>query len=196
MPATIWLIDYENVQKISPAAIPLDAHLRVFVGAKQSKLPVSLVKLQDTLKDRFRFVWIEGSASNALDFHIACHLGEALVQTPNASFVIVSNDQGFDPLIGHLVARGIRCRRQGQGTNTAKVPPKPKPPADPATTQVLGHLRTIEKTKRPRKRQTLTNYLVNHFAKKLTAAQVATAIDRLVQQQRIRDSGTTLAYDF
>ena len=194
MNALIWLVDFENVQRIPLGAIPADAHLRVFVGARQSRLPTSLVKLQDSLKDRFRFVWIEGTASNALDFHIACHLGEAVVQTPNASFVIVSNDKGYDPLIRHLVSRGIRCRRQGQGVQATKS--LPKPVEDAATAQVLDHLRTIEKTKRPRKRQTLINYLVNHFAKRLTAAQVATAIGHLVKQQRIRESGTALAYDF
>jgi PIN domain len=191
---SIWLVDYENVQKISPAALPPDVHLRVFVGANQARLPTALVKLQDTLKDRFRFVWIEGTASNALDFHIACHLGEALVQTPNASFVIVSNDKGFDPLIRHLVSRGLRCHRQGQGMTANKAPPKLA--EDVATTQVMSHLRKIEKTKRPRKRQTLVNYLTTHFNKTLTAAQIASAIEQLVKQEHIRESGTALAYDF
>lgn len=191
---SIWLVDYENVQKITPAAIPPDVHLRVFVGANQPRLPTALVKLQDTLKERFRFVWIEGTARNTLDFHIACHLGEALVQTPNANFVILSNDKGFDPLIRHLAARGIRCRRQGQESSAARVPPKPA--EDPVIAQVVNHLHKIEKTKRPRKRQTLTNYLTNHFKKKLTAPQISTAIEQLVKQERIRESGTALAYDF
>ena len=58
------------------------------------------------------WIRIEGNGPNALDFHIACHLGEGLARTPQAEFVIVSRDTGFDPLLRHLKARGLHWRRE------------------------------------------------------------------------------------
>ncbi len=139
-------------------------------------------------------MWIEETASNALDFHIACHLGESLVHSPGAEFVIVSNDKDFDPLIRHLSARGVRCRRQGRAESGGK--PAAKPALGEAAAQVMTHLQAIDKAKRPRKLQTLVNYMTNHFKKKMAEAQVTTAIDELVKRKQIHDSGTSLTYDF
>ncbi|GGZ63895.1 hypothetical protein GCM10008101_16810 [Lysobacter xinjiangensis] len=38
-------------------------------------------------------------------------IGHISAREPGASFVIVSKDTGFDPLIRHLKDRGIACRR-------------------------------------------------------------------------------------
>jgi len=73
----VVLVDFENVQKLDPARLP--AHARN---------------------------GFEGNGPNALGLVIACHLGEGLALTPQAKFVIVSRDTGFDPLLRHLEARG------------------------------------------------------------------------------------------
>ena len=191
MPAVVWLVDYENVQEIGKSHLPRDVQVKVFVGTKQSRLPTELVKLREERKDGFEWIWIEGSASNALHFHIACHLGECLVQSPQSEFVILSNDKGFDPLVMHLKSRGIKCRRQGQGSAT-RAPTKPAPAAPEA--QVLEHLRKINKGNLPRKRKTLVNHLKAHFKKKLTEAQVSAAIDQLVKRKQLQESATGLVY--
>ena len=193
MTAAIWLVDYENVQKLDVAGIPSNAHLKVFVGAKQTKIPTALVRLRESLKDRFEFVWIEETASNALDFHIACHLGEAMAHSSGAEFIIVSNDKDFDPLVRHLASRGIKCRRKGQGA--ASMTPAPSGSDSPAE-QVLAYLREMEKAKRPRKRQSLINHMTTHFQKKLSGAHVTAAIDELVKSKQILESGRSLTYDF
>ncbi|MGE0466433.1 MAG: PIN domain-containing protein [Steroidobacteraceae bacterium] len=114
MSEVVWLVDYEGVQKIDQARIPANARLKVFIGTKQNKLPTELVKLREALGGRFEWTWINGTAGNALDFHIACHLGECLVRTQEAEFLVLSKDKGFDPLLRHLKSRGIKCRRDGQ----------------------------------------------------------------------------------
>jgi hypothetical protein len=78
---------------------------------------------------------------------------------PQAEFVILSNDKGFDPLVRHLVARGFKCRRVGQ----ARATPAPRAPLPAHAQAVTDLLKRSEKNKRPRKRATLHNYLATHF---------------------------------
>jgi hypothetical protein len=139
------------------------------------------------------WIRIEGNGPNALDFHIACHLGEGLARTPQAEFVIVSRDTGFDPLLRHLKERGLHCRREAPVT-PAKAAPKPV--LDAHAQQVVEVLKRTEKNKRPRKRETLTNYLVTHFQKKLTLENVKAAIDRLVKARLLGGTDLALTYNF
>ena len=161
-----------------------NARIRIFVGAQQAKLPTALVP------HGYR---VDGNGPNALDFHIACHLGEGLARTPQAEFVIVSRDTGFDPLLRHLKARGLHCRREAPST-TAKAAPKPV--LDANAQLVVELLKRTEKNRRPRKRKTLTNHLVNHFQKKLTPEDVKAAIDQLVTAKLLGGADSALAYNF
>ena len=54
---------------------------------------------------------ISGNGRNALDFHIAFHLGELATREPHASFQVVSKDTGFDPLLAFMKEKGITVRR-------------------------------------------------------------------------------------
>lgn len=193
MSEAIWLVDYENVQKIDPARVPANARLKVFIGSKQNKLPTELVKLREALGERFEWIWIDGTASNALDFHIACHLGEGLARAPQAEFVILSNDKGFDPLLRHLKSRGIKCKRDGKDKQ-AKPAAKTVPNAN--AQRVFEHLRKIGKDMWPAKRTKLNNLLTNHFRKTMSAEQVAKAIDQLFKTRLIAGMDAALVYQF
>jgi hypothetical protein len=188
----VVLVDFENVQKLDLARLPAHARLRIFVGAQQARLPTALVLQAQALGLTIEWIRIEGNGPNALDFHIACHLGEGLARTLQAEFVIVSRDTGFDPLLRHLNARGLQCRREAPAT-AAKAAPKPV--LDANTQQVVEVLKRIEKNKRPRKRKTLTNYLVTHFGKKFTGEQVSGAIEQLVKAKLIAGSDSALVYN-
>jgi hypothetical protein len=120
----VVLVDFENVQKFDLARLPAHARIRIFVGTQQAKLPTALVFQVQALGLAIEWIRIEGNGPNALDFHIACHLGEGLARTPQTEFVDVSRDTGFDPLLRHLKARGLRCRREAPAT-TAKAALKP-----------------------------------------------------------------------
>lgn len=171
------LVDFENVQKLDLARLPAQARIKVFVGQTQSKLATALVQQAQALGSRLTWVTIDGNGRNALDFHIACHLGEGICKSPQAEFVILSNDKGFDPLVRHLVARGFKCRRDGQ----ARPAPAPGSPLPAHSQAVADLLKRSEKNKRPRKRATLHNFLATHFQKKLTGEEVKQAVEHLLE---------------
>jgi hypothetical protein len=188
----VVLVDFENVQKLDLARLPAQARIKVFVGQTQSKLPTALVQQSQALGSRLTWVTIDGNGRNALDFHIACHLGEGICKSPQAEFVILSNDKGFDPLVRHLVARGFKCRRDGQ----ARPAPASKPPLSAHAQAVADLLKRFEKKRRPRKRTTLHNFLVTHFQKRLTAEEVTQAVEQLLKVGLIAGTEAAVTYNF
>lgn len=190
MSEQVVLVDLENVHKLDLTRLPTQARIKIFVGQTQSKLPTALVQQAQALGSRLQWVTIDGNGPNALDFHIACHLGEGICKYPKADFVILSNDKGFDPLVRHLVARGFKCRR-GPDAWT----PAPSSPLPAHAQAVADLLRRSEKNKRPRKRATLTNYLATHFHKKLTGEDIKQAIEHLLESGLIAGSDGAVTYN-
>ena len=70
------LIDFENVQ---PTDINLlksgTFEIKIFLGANQNKLPLSLVSTLQCLGERVEYIALETGGKNALDFHIAYYIG-------------------------------------------------------------------------------------------------------------------------
>lgn len=105
------LIDYENVQPADLAGLDAEqACVLVFTGTEQ-KVGIGLIEAVQALGERGRFIRITGNGRNALDFHIACYLGQWMVRDPQATFLVVSKDTGYDPLIAHLNAGGTHVKR-------------------------------------------------------------------------------------
>ena len=107
------LIDYENVQ---PKNLEIlkghEFSVKVFVGAKQAKLPFELATAMQALGDKAEYIKIDGNGPNALDFHIAFYIGNIAASDPDAYFHIISKDTGFDPLIRHLKSKMIHAYRE------------------------------------------------------------------------------------
>jgi hypothetical protein len=106
------LIDFENVQVKSLTLLDEDHfRVKVFLGPKNTKLPVELVIAVQQFATRAEYITLETSGSNALDFHIAYYLGILSASDPTAYYHIISKDTGFDPLIQHLRTKNIySCR--------------------------------------------------------------------------------------
>lgn len=105
-------IDYENLQPEQvPALNQPDIDLVVLVGVKQRKIPIELASSLQPLGARARYVEVDATAPNALDFHIAYLAGRALAEDPKGSVHVVSKDKGFDPLIRYLRRTGHRAYR-------------------------------------------------------------------------------------
>jgi hypothetical protein len=189
----VLLVDLENVQKVDLSRVPASARVKIFVGALQTKLPTALVQQAQALGTRLEWVRIDGNGSNALDFHIACHLGEGLSRMPQAEFVILSRDKGFDPLLRHLEGRGMACRRVEDPVQLVLAAMSS---ADANAKQVLELLGRTEKSKRPRKRATLVNYVNTHFGSKMPADDVKRVIDRLFEMKLIAGTDAVLVYHF
>lgn len=106
------LIDFENVQPAALGRLRVgEVRVKVFLGQQQSKLGLQLVQALQPFGGDAEYIQIQGSGPDAVDFHIAFYIGQISVAEPTASFTIVSKDKGFDPLVRHLVGKGIACRR-------------------------------------------------------------------------------------
>lgn len=122
------LIDFENVQPANLDGLKKGQHhIRVFVGESQSKISLGTAKALQSFGSDADYIQITGSGSNALDFHLAFYLGRLSLQHPQASFVIVSKDTGFDPLVKHLNRLGTACRRVASIATAAGATPKAAP---------------------------------------------------------------------
>lgn len=134
------LIDHENVQPADLAGLGAqDACVWVFTGTQQ-KVAISLIEAVQALGERGRFVRISGAGKNALDFHIAYYLGHFVARDPQAKFLIVAADGGYDPLIAHLNAQGVEAKRiplpsKTKAPSSAEKAPVAKQPSKPATTK-------------------------------------------------------------
>jgi hypothetical protein len=112
MPRQYLLVDFENVQPSNLGALkPGEWDIRVFLGQHQTRLDFGLVQAVHAFGPNAEYIQITGNGKDALDFHIAFYIGRLSVEHPGSSFVIVSRDTGFDPLIKHLATLGLACKR-------------------------------------------------------------------------------------
>jgi len=111
MPKHLLLVDYENVHKLDLSSLDDSYRAIIFVGASQN--PPKAARNRSTAHrfNRVDFQKIAGSGKNALDFHIAFHLGRAFETAPDTTCIVLSRDKGFDPLLAHLNSNGLKCRR-------------------------------------------------------------------------------------
>ena len=105
------LVDYENIQKIDLSILDESFHAIIFVGAKQNPPKASRKQKTAHRFKRVDFHKVQGAGKNALDFHIAFHLGRVIETAPETKCFVLSKDKGFDPLLIHLNESGLNCRR-------------------------------------------------------------------------------------
>jgi hypothetical protein len=189
------LIDYENVQPKDLAL--LNGHpfmVFVFVGASQNKISTELAEAMQARGENGRYVRISGNGRNALDFHIAFHLGELAAKDPEGFYHVISKDTGFDPLLEHLKARGIRAQRS---KGLAEMPilglsgPKTM---DEKLDSIIKNLRS-RGSARPRKRKTLASTIHALFSKQLAEGEIETFIDALAERRAISVEDGKVSYN-
>jgi hypothetical protein len=186
------IIDFENIQQIDKSCIPEDIEVWVFAGEKQKCLPFELVQDLQPLGGRVNWLRIDGAGSNALDFHIAYHLGAVLSSTPGTECFILSKDSGFDPLVRSLQKAGRKVRRIASLLELAPITEKD----DPNYVRMMEVLTRTQKRARPRRRATLIQHVAAMFAKKLTEPEVLGLIDRLFAEGKVMEANKQLTYGF
>ena len=107
----LLLVDYENVPKVDLSLLDESYSAIVVVGANQNPPKAARNKATAYRFSRVDFHKIEGVGKNALDFHIAFHLGRTFATAPGTECIVLSKDKGFDPLLAHLNKNGLTCRR-------------------------------------------------------------------------------------
>lgn len=188
------LIDLENVK---PANLGLVAgghfKVKVFVGANQKNLPVSMAMALQSFGPDAEYIQIDGHGKNALDFHIAYYIGRLAAAEPNVFFHIISGDTGFDPLIAHLKSKKIYCQRSTSIETIPLVQMINSKSAPDRVEAFLEFLRTPKVTK-PRTRKTLGNMIRAKFANQLTAEEVEHLIEGLIKKRAISVQETKVTY--
>lgn len=206
-PQPLLLVDFENVQAIDVQHVPSDCRIAIFFGANQKSASLDLTtKLQD-LGSRVQWHRVSGSGKNALDFHIAFHIGRVLERKEASEFIILAKDTGYDPLVKHIGSLGIPCKRVaavGDIHKTLAAPAqkaaKPAPKASPANSaeleRVKVNLSKLQKSRRPRKRTTLTKHVSTLFGNKLAKPILTALIDELFDRKLLSEANGTLSYHF
>ena len=190
------LIDFENVVPNNLELLDQEwIKVLLFVGKNQTKLPFAVVKAIQKLGMRAQYIEMMGTGHNALDFHIAFYIGRISATDKDAYFHIVSNDQGFDPLIAHLKQEHIFADRV---TKIEEIP------ALVQTTIVAKSLpewiafakeRILKgNVSRPRTRKTLTSHVAAMFLKMLSEEDVGAVIDGLFNDGCARENGKRIEY--
>ena len=120
MTLTHILVDFENVQ---PTAADIGLvrgeglRLAIFRGPGQKKYSADVAEAWQPLGGNVTFVHCAKVGRNAVDMHIAFHLGELAAAGQGAAagdrvrFVIVSKDTDFDPLLMYIRAHGFEASR-------------------------------------------------------------------------------------
>lgn len=188
------LIDYENVQPDSLAGLDAE-HFRVlvFVGASQNKLAFDTAAAVQKLGTRAEYVKIAGNGSNALDFHIAFHIGHLSNQDPTAFFHIISKDTGFDPLIQHLKERKVFASRSKDVSDIPLLKAaNSKTPAEKIDLVVAN----IQQrgTSKPRTLKTLTSTVNSLFQKQLSDEELVSLVQGLQSKGFITVTDTKVTY--
>lgn len=195
---TVLLVDYENIQNIDLSVIQeQDIDIKIFVGQAQNKIPIELVQATQRFGQRVEWIKIEGTGSNALDFHIAFYLGKFSKDIAGGSFLILSKDKGFDPLIRYINKSKVNCQRIQSLLELSKEKDVLISQNTDSIVKVIENLSKIQKNKRPRTRKTLRQHIKSLLnQKKLSDQEIDTLVDTLFVQKKISEASNHLTYNF
>jgi hypothetical protein len=188
----LLLVDFENVHQVDLAHLDEQFNVIIFVGLAQKNIPIEMVMAAQQLGSRVEWQRVEGNGSNALDFYIACHLGRVMEKSPSLSCVVLSKDKGFDPLLRYLTQNGLKCRRIN---SMLELEPQSAAAEEPNYKRILELLRKLNKKTRPRKRETLAQYIAATL-KNISPAEVSRIIDILFANKIVSETNNTLSYEF
>jgi len=179
MPTNYIFIDFENVQpKSIEKLIGQPFQVVVFVGAKQTKIPLGLAQTLQPLGVSAEYVQVSGIGPNALDFHIAHYLGQMVERDPKGYFHIISKDKGFDVLVEHLRAKKVRVLRSIDIGEIPMLKISNDLKSDEKYRAIIRNLKTRGNSK-PRKDQTLRSTIVAMFQNSLSEAEVNHYVSKL-----------------
>jgi PIN domain len=194
MKTNYLLIDYENVQPKNLAALNGHAFkVIVFVGARQTKVPVEFARALQALGGNAEYVQISGSGSNALDLHIAFTIGELSKAEPDAYFHIISKDSDYDPLIKHLRSKRILATRSKSFADVPLIKVTNARSAEERVDAVVKNL-ISKRACRPRKVKKLANTIDALFLKTLKQEELSTLTQALMKQGYISVDGENVTY--
>ena len=185
-------IDYENVQDVNVDVIDRTIKVSIIVGQEQNKVPIDLVQKTQPFGQGVEWLQVNGKGRNALDFFIAFFLGRDVAANRDKQFTIYSKDTGYDPLIAYLKKSGIKARRivsfqEMNQKQTIKID-------EGGVTKVRDSLRKVAANKRPKKRKTLTGFIVD-LLKNATKDDIENIIEDLFIKKIVYEENGMIKYD-
>ena len=99
---TIYLVDCENVHNDGLAGIERltgTDQVVLFYGKQQNSIALSVVKILLSSSCPIDLLQMKETGKNFLDMQLAIHMGILMKTYPEAEFVIISKDKGFDSLL-------------------------------------------------------------------------------------------------
>ena len=190
------LIDFENVQPASFKIPPnLNFNVILLVGAKQTKIPIELVRSMQQLGNNAKYITINGSGKNALDFHLTFYLGKLYEKDPTAFFHIISKDTGYDLLIDHLKSEKALVNRYAtiEDIPVIKKSQFNQLPHDEQVSVIIDYF-TKKQDGKPAKIDKLTNVIMSLSGRTLNENQIKGLIETLVTKGFIHIKGTQVSY--
>ena len=196
-PKTTLLVDYENTQNIDLSLIEEEnIKIKIFVGHTQNKIPSNLVQTAQRFGQRLEWIKIEGIGNNALDFHLAFYLGRLFKDSEGETFLILSKDKGFDPLVRYINKSKVKCQRITNLVEFVREKGIVARNTD-LVIEVVEKLSKVQKNKRPRTKKTLQQYLKSLLRqKKLNEQEINVLIETLFVQNKISEGTNRLTYNF
>ena len=196
-PRTTLLVDYENIQNIDLSLIKEEnIEIKIFVGQTQNKIPFNLVQTAQQFGQRLEWIKIEGIGNNALDFHLAFYLGKLFKDVEGETFLILSKDKGFDPLVRYINKSKVNCQRILSLVEFVREKSIIARNTD-LVVEVIEKLSKVQKNKRPRTKKTLQQYLKSLLRqKKLNEQEINILVETLFVQNKISEGINRLTYNF
>lgn len=174
-------IDYENIGCLSKVDLSAYSKVVLFLGAKQPKIDLGEKKYDTPIN--LVLVQLKATQSNNLDFHLSYYLGKYDSEAPSGvSFDIISNDNGFSPLIAHVKVNGRSCKQ-------VKVASAPS-----AKNKLITFLTSTPKDKRPKKVTSLRNHIAAHMGIKGNEVAIQNNFNQLVNEKIIQIVGDDVEY--
>jgi len=196
MPKDYLLIDMENLVPGSVTGLSENQSVLIFTGSRQSRISRDLVLSTQPLGKRVEWIIIDGNGKNAADFHIAFYAGLYSAGEPDASFTILSKDTGFDPLVKHLAAKGVKCRRIEDIGKFIKSKPASRPGrgGDEVVLKLRAHFLKCGDRNRPRKISRLKGFVKNFG--RFDDGQAGRAIEAMIENKMIEVKEGKVSYLF
>ena len=162
-------IDYENVSNLEKIDLSIYDKIIIFLGAKQPKLDFGARKYDKLLN--LVIIQMKAVQANNLDFHLSYYLGKYdAIAEMSVSFEIISNDNGYAPLISHVKSNGRSCKQiKIESISTA-------------FKEFIQKLKAIPKEKRPKKVTSLKNHIASHMRIKGNELEINRTLQSLVEQ--------------
>ena len=171
-----------------PKGFPVKVLL--FIGSRQNKIPVELAVSMQKMGSDARYIRIEGSGKNALDFYLTYYLGRIHAKEPLSYFHIISGDSGFDLLIKHLRNKKTLIRRSDTWNDIPFLTGKDK-------NDRLKHIVKFLENRgdaRPRKVAKLSNAINSIFLNSLEKKELDELIQKLIRNNLMKIEGETIHY--